>query len=145
MQKLFNRLLSHDGVELPPSSFRAPARESNKRDFKVQCPVMEWNFGLFRFESRLYRQSFGVKIRGSKPEKPGFHLASCNMQLLANYTKYYTAAIFCRKSLIYIGFRRAWLSDWLWTMRGLAHQSAEKQVLGCAVCLFSLASRQVEL
>ena len=71
---------------------------------------MESNFGLFQFESWLCRRSFGVKIRGSKPEKPGFHLPSCNMQLLANYTKYYTVAIFTRKSLIYMGFRRAWIS-----------------------------------
>ena len=71
---------------------------------------MESNFELFRFESRLCRRSFGVKIRGSKPEKLGFHLASCNMQLLANYTKYYTVAIFMCKSLIYMSFRQAWLS-----------------------------------
>ena len=71
---------------------------------------MESNFELFQFESRLCRRSFGVKIRGSKPEKPDFHLASCNMQLLANYTKYYTVAIFTRKSLIYNGFLRAWIS-----------------------------------
>jgi len=32
------------------------------------------------------------------------------MQLLANYTKYYTVAIFTRKLLIYMGFRRAWIS-----------------------------------
>jgi len=38
-----------------------------------------------------------MKIQGSKPEKLGFHLASCNMQLLANYTKYYTVAIFTLK------------------------------------------------
>jgi hypothetical protein len=72
--------------------------------FDVRCPGMESNFGLFQFEPRLCRPSFGVKIRGSKPEKPGFHLASCNMQLLANYTKYYTVAVFTRKSLIYMGF-----------------------------------------
>jgi len=48
---------------------------------------------------QVWSQSFGVKIRGSKPEKLGFHLASCNMQLLANYTKYYTAAIFTLKLL----------------------------------------------
>ena len=65
---------------------------------------MESNFGLFRFEPRLCRRSFGVKIQGSKPEKPGFDLASCNMQLLVNYTKYYTAAIFMCKLLIYISF-----------------------------------------
>jgi hypothetical protein len=70
--------------------------ESNFWDFKVQCPSMESNFGLFRFESRLCRRSFRVKIQGSKTEKPGFHLFSCNMQLLANYTKYYTVAIFMR-------------------------------------------------
>ena len=125
-------------VELPPSSIRAPVKESNNRDFKVQCHVMESNFGhlefeywrgsrtngnskfsvrswsrtlgFFRFESRRCRRSFRVKIRGSKPEKPGFYLASCNMQLLANYTKYYTVAIFTRKSLIYIVFWRAWIS-----------------------------------
>ena len=85
------------GVEPPPSSFRAPARESNKRSFNVRCPVMESNFGLFRFEPRLCHRSFRVKIQGSKPEKPGFHLASCKMQLLVNYTKHYTAAIFTRK------------------------------------------------
>jgi len=55
-------------------------------------------------------RSFRVKIRGSKPEKLGFHLASCNMQLLANYTIYYTAAIFWHKSLIYIGISQAWIS-----------------------------------
>ena len=71
---------------------------------------MEWNFGLFQFESRRCRRSFGVKIRGLKPEKLGFYLASCNMQLLANYTKYYTVAIFTRKSLIYIVFLRVWIS-----------------------------------
>jgi hypothetical protein len=71
---------------------------------------MESNFGLFQFESRLYRRSFGVEIRGSKPEKLGFHLASCNMQLLVNYTKYYTVAIFTCKSLIYISISRAWIS-----------------------------------
>ena len=76
--------------ELPPPSVRAPAMESN--------------FELFPFESWLCRRSFRVNIRGSKPEKLGFHLASCNMQLLANYTKYYTVTIFKRKSLIYIGF-----------------------------------------
>ena len=65
---------------------------------------MESNFGPFHFESRLCRRSFGVKIRGSKPEKLGFHLASCNMQLLVNYTKYYTVAIFTLKLLIYMGF-----------------------------------------
>ena len=65
---------------------------------------MESNFRPPLFESRLCRRSFGVKIRGSKPEKLGFHLSSCNMQLLANYTKYYTVAIFTRKSLIYMGF-----------------------------------------
>ena len=78
--------------------------ESNFWDFKVQCPVMESNFDLFLFESRRCRRSFGVKIQGSKPEKLGFHLSSCNMQLLVNYTKYYTVAIFIRKSLIYISF-----------------------------------------
>ena len=78
--------------------------ESNFWDFKVQCPVMESNFDLFLFESRRRCRSFGVKIQGSKPEKPGFHLSSCNMQLLANYTKYYTVAIFILKSLIYISF-----------------------------------------
>ena len=31
-------------------------------------------------------------------------LASCNMQLLANYTKYYPVVIFTRKRLIYDGF-----------------------------------------
>jgi hypothetical protein len=71
---------------------------------------MESNFGLFRFEPRLCRRSFGVKIQGSKPEKPGFHPSSCNMQLLANYTKYYTVAIFMRKLLIYNGFLGAWIS-----------------------------------
>ena len=65
---------------------------------------MESNFGLLEFEPRLCRPSFGVNIRGSKPEKLGFHLASCNMQHLANYTKYYTVAIFTRKSLIYMFF-----------------------------------------
>jgi len=71
---------------------------------------MESNFKPFKFESRRCCRSFEVKIQGSKPEKPGFHLASCNMQLLANYTKYYTVAIFTRKSLIYIGISRAWIS-----------------------------------
>ena len=71
---------------------------------------MESNFGLFQFEPWLCRRSFGVEIRGSKPEKPGFYLASCNMQLLANYTKYYTVAIFMRKLLIYNGFLGAWIS-----------------------------------
>ena len=71
---------------------------------------MESNFGLFQFEPRLCRRSFGVKIQGSKTEKPGFHLFSCNMQLLDNYTKYYTVAIFWDKQLIYIGFSRAWIS-----------------------------------
>jgi hypothetical protein len=79
-------------------------------DFKVQCPVMESNFGLFQFEPQACRRSFGVKIRGSKPEKLGFHPPSCNMQLLANYTKYYTVAIFICKSLIYIGFQRVRIS-----------------------------------
>ena len=65
---------------------------------------MESNFGLFQFDSRRRCRSFGVKIRGSKPEKLGFYPASCNMQLLANYTKYYTVAIFTRKQLIYIRF-----------------------------------------
>ncbi len=71
---------------------------------------MELMFCLYRFEPWLCRRSFGFKIQGSKPEKLGFHLASCNMQLLANYTKYYTVAIFTIKSLIYIGFLRAWIS-----------------------------------
>ncbi len=70
---------------------------------------MESNFGLLEFEPRLCRPSFGVKIRGSIPDKLGLHLSSCNMQLLANYTKYYTLAIFTRKSLIYIGFLQAWI------------------------------------
>jgi hypothetical protein len=65
---------------------------------------MESNFGPSQFEPWFWSPSFGVEIQGSKPEKPGFHLSSCNMQLLANYTKYYTVAIFTRKSLIYIGF-----------------------------------------
>ena len=65
---------------------------------------MESNFGLLEFEPRLCRRSFRVKIRGAKPEKLGFHPASCNMKLLVNYTKYYTEAIFTRKSLIYIDF-----------------------------------------
>jgi hypothetical protein len=65
---------------------------------------MQSNFGLLEFESWLWSRSFGVKIQGSKPEKLGFHLSSCNMQLLADYTKYYTAAISTRKLLIYIGF-----------------------------------------
>ena len=34
----------------------------------------------------------------------------CNLQILVNYTKYYTAAIFCNKSLIYKGFLVAWIS-----------------------------------
>ena len=34
----------------------------------------------------------------------------CNLQILVNYTKYYTAAIFTRKSLIYMYFWRAWIS-----------------------------------
>jgi len=55
---------------------------------------MESNFGLFQFEPRRCRRSFGVKIQWAKPEKLGFHLAGCNMQLLANYTKYYVASIF---------------------------------------------------
>ena len=76
----------------------------------VQCQIMNTyarllsNFELFRFESRRCHRSFRVKIRGSKPEKPGFHPASCNMQLLVNYTKYYTVAIFMRKLLFYMGF-----------------------------------------
>ena len=53
---------------------------------------------------QVRRRSFGVKIQGSKPEKLSFQLTSCNMQLLANYTKYYTAAILTLKSLIYICF-----------------------------------------
>jgi len=65
---------------------------------------MESNFYRFEFEPRLCRRSFGVKNQGSKPEKLGFELASCNMQLLVNYTKYYTAAIFTLKSLFYNGF-----------------------------------------
>ena len=93
----FQSSVSYHGVEPPPSSVRAPVKESNFCDFKVQCPFMESNFELFQFEPWLCRRSFGVKIRGSKPEKPGFHLASCNMQLLANYTKSYTVVIFIRK------------------------------------------------
>jgi len=57
----------------------------------------------------LCRPSFGVKIRGSKPEKLSFHLASCNMQLLANYMKHYTVAIFTHKLLTYKGFGLAWI------------------------------------
>ena len=72
--------------------------------FSVQAPIMESNFGLFQFEPWFWSRSFGVKIQGSKPENLGFHLSSCNMQLLANYTKYDTVAIFTLKSLIYIGF-----------------------------------------
>ena len=34
------------GIKLSPSSVRAPARESNFWDFKVQCPFMESNFFL---------------------------------------------------------------------------------------------------
>ena len=71
---------------------------------------MESNFCSFRFEPQACRRSFRVKIPGSKPENLGFHSSSCNMQLLANYTKYYTVAIFTRKSLIYIGISRAWIS-----------------------------------
>ena len=55
-------------------------------------------------------RSFGVKIRGSIPDKLGFHLASCNMQLLGNYTIYYRAAIFMLKLLIYMYFLQAWIS-----------------------------------
>ena len=98
------------GLRVFTSYDRASTRESNNRDFKVRCPSKDLNFWLFQFESWLCRWSFGVKIRGSKPEKLGFHLASCNMQLLANYTKYYTVTIFSNKSLIYIGFWRAWIS-----------------------------------
>ncbi|CAB4809197.1 unannotated protein [freshwater metagenome] len=65
---------------------------------------MESNFELFQFEPQACRRSFGVKIQESKPEKLGFHPSSCNMQLLANYTKYYTALIFNSKSLIYMVF-----------------------------------------
>ena len=36
---------------------QAPARESNKRYFKVRCPVMELNFELFPFESRLWSRA----------------------------------------------------------------------------------------
>ena len=71
---------------------------------------MESNFRPPLFESRLCRRSFGVKIRGSKPEKPGFHLFSCNMQLLANYTKYYTLPNYRYKLMIYKGFLAAWIS-----------------------------------
>ena len=46
-------LFLHAQAQLPPSSVRAPARESNKRDFKVQRPVMESNFELFQFECWL--------------------------------------------------------------------------------------------
>ena len=77
--------------------------------FSDRVPTVSSNIGLFQFEPWFWSRSFGVKIRGLKPENLGFHLASCNMQLLANYTKYYTVAIFTRKSLIYMGFRRAWI------------------------------------
>ena len=41
--------------------------------------------------ARVVESKFlGSKFGGSKSEKLSFHLASCNMQLLANYTKYYT-------------------------------------------------------
>ena len=36
---------------------------------------MSSNFGLFQFEPQTCRRSFGVKTRGSKPEKRGFHLS----------------------------------------------------------------------
>ena len=72
--------------------------------FDVGCPSMDSNFcpplfghlrgsrtnRISKFSVPSCRRSFGVKIQGSKPEKLGFHLYSCNMQLLANYTKYYT-------------------------------------------------------
>ena len=58
------------------SEVRAPARELNFWDFKVQCPFMESNFWLLEFEPRRCRRSFGVKICGSKLEKLGFHLTS---------------------------------------------------------------------
>jgi len=66
--------------------------------------MMESNFRPPLYGHLHGRRSFGVRIQGSKPEKLGFHLSSCNMQLLANYTKYYTVAFFTLKSLIYIGF-----------------------------------------
>jgi len=45
-----------------------------KSSLVICCPMMDSNFCSFRFESRLYRRSFGVKIRGSKPEKLGKNL-----------------------------------------------------------------------
>ena len=97
------------------SNFRPPLFEQQRGSrtnevSKFSVPLWSRIFPPCWFESRLCRRSFGVKIRGLKPENLGFHLSSCNMQLLANYTKYYTVAIFTRKSLIYICFRRAWLS-----------------------------------
>jgi hypothetical protein len=44
------RFYPNKEVELIPYQIRALAQESNNRDFKVQCPVMESNFGLFVFE-----------------------------------------------------------------------------------------------
>jgi hypothetical protein len=84
-------------------------------------------------EPRLCRRSFRVKIQGSKPEKSGFHLASCNMQLLANYTKYYTVAIFTRKSLIYMGFLGAWI---LLIRRSLVRAQVEEPTNTGLICPF---------
>lgn len=50
------------GVGSPTSSVRAPARESNFWDFKVQCPIMESNFELFQFESRLRSQIYAKRF-----------------------------------------------------------------------------------
>ena len=123
-QTEFQSQVSLHGVELWPFRVRAPSLESNfrpplfehqqgSRTFEIsKFSVPSWSrtFVFFRYEPQTCRRSFRVKIRGSKPEKLGFHLSSCNMHLLVNYTKYYTVAIFMRKSLIYIVFWRAWIS-----------------------------------
>ena len=59
--------VSKSWVELPHSSVRAPARESNNWDFKVECPVMESHLGLFQFESWL-SDHCSIKLQVPRPQ-----------------------------------------------------------------------------
>jgi len=91
------------------SYFRPPLFEHQRRSRTngiSKLSVRSWSRTFRKFSSSpgCVVEVLGSKFGGTKPEKLGFHLASCNMQLLANYTEYYTVAIFTRNSLIYICF-----------------------------------------
>ena len=78
----FQSSLSGHGVELWPLRVRVPRLASN---FHQHNDAAECKFDCF-----------------------GWKVTQCNFWVY--YTKYYTVAIFIHKPLIYIGFRRAWIS-----------------------------------